>query len=333
MLTASGGDADSDALTYCWEEFDLGAAGPPHTDNGDRPIFRSFAPVLIPTRTFPQLSDILSGSQTFGESLPTTSRTMTFRITVRDNHAGGGGVNTGAMRVNVVSSSGPLIVTQPGAGTSWPAGSTQTVTWDVANTASAPINCAAVRVLLSIDGGLSFPFTLASGAPNIGAATINVPNTPTSSARVKVEAAANIFFNISPSNLTITPNTALPPTLLTEANTNRAIALDSVIFMRDPFPLTTLLNFSSDQRTRIMLFAAGLELMPGENISVVTAQAEDSAHRVYPLTVEYVGRVPNFDWLTQVNVRLPEGLAGAGDVLVSVSIRGAASNKVIVGIG
>ena len=82
-----------------------------------------------------------------------------------------------------------------------------------------------------------------------------------------------------------------------------------------------------------MLFAAGLELMPGENISVVTAQAEDSAHRVYPLTVEYVGRVPNFDWLTQVNVRLPEGLAGAGDVLVSVFVRGAASNKVIVGIG
>jgi hypothetical protein len=331
-LTASGSDADAEALTYCWEEFDLGAAGPPHTDNGNRPIFRSFAPVLTPARTFPQLSDILSGTPTFGESLPTTSRTMTFRVTARDNHAGGGGVNTGAMRVNVVSSSGPFIVTQPSSGTNWLAGSTQTVTWNVANTSNAPINCSSVRVLLSVDGGSSFPYTLASGTPNTGAATINVPNTPTSSARVKVEAVGNIFFNISLPNFTITPNTTSPPTLLTEGNSNRAIALDSVTFVRDPFPITTFFNFSSDHRTRLMLFATGLELMPGENISVVTAQAEDSAHTIYPLIVEYVGKVPDFDWLTHVIVRLPDGLAGPGDVLVSVSLRGAASNKVIVGI-
>lgn len=331
-LTASGNDADADALTFCWEEFDLGAAGPPDTDNGDRPIFRSFAPVSIPARTFPQLSDILSGNSTFGESLPTTTRTMNFRITVRDNHAGGGGVNTAAMHVNVNSGSGPFAVTQPASGASWPAGSTQTVNWNVANTSSAPVNCASVRVLLSIDGGHSFPFTLADVAPNNGAATINVPNTPTSSARVKVEAIGNIFFNISLPNFTITPNTTSPPALLTEANTNRAIALDSVTFMRDPFPVSTLLNFSLDQRTRIMLFATGLELMPNESISAVTAQAEDSAHKIYPLTVEYVGKVPNLDWATQVTVSLPDGLAGAGDVLVSVSLRGAASNKVIVGI-
>ena len=153
---------------------------------------------------------------------------------------------------------------------------------------------------------------------------------PTSSARIKVEAAGNIFFNVSPSNFTITPNITSPPTLL--ADTNRAIALDSVTFTRDPFPLSTLLNFSSDHRTRIILFATGMDLMPGESISVVTAQAEDSAHRIYPLTVEYVGKVPTFDWLTQVNVRLPDGIAGAGDVLVGVSLRGAVSNKVIIGV-
>jgi uncharacterized protein (TIGR03437 family) len=65
---------------------------------------------------------------------------------------------------------------------------------------------------------------------------------------------------------------------------------------------------------------------------VVTAQAEDSAHRIFPLAVEYVGKVANFDWLTQVTVRLPDGLAGGGDVLVSVSLRGVASNKVAIGI-
>src|SRR6185369_11839932 len=137
---------------------------------------------------------------------------------------------------------------------------------------------------------------------------------------------------ISPSNFTIAPSAAAPPTLLTEVTTNRAIAVDSVSLMRDPFPVLNLFNFSLDQRTRVALYATGLELMPGESISVVTAQAEDSAHNIHPLTVEYVGKVPNFDWLTQVIVRLPDGLAGAGDVLVSVSVRGAASNKVVIGI-
>jgi hypothetical protein len=330
-LTATANDVDGDALTYCWEQFDLGAAGPPHTDNGNRPIFRSFAPVTNHTRTFPQMSDILSGTPTFGESLPTTNRTMNFRVTVRDNHVGGGGVGTAATQVSVVSTSGPFAITQPNAVTSWQAGANHTVTWDVANTASLPINCANVRVLLSIDGGLSFQYTLAASTPNSGTASVVLPNTPTSSARIKVEAIGNIFFNISLPNFTITPSTSLPPTLLTEANTNRAIALDSVMLVRDPFPLTRPVGFGPDQRTRVMLFALGLQLLPGEDISVVTAQAEDSAHTIYPLTVEYVGKVSSFDWFTQVVLRLPDGL-GSGDVLVSVSLRGAVSNKVIVGI-
>lgn len=330
-LTATASDAEADALTYCWEEFDLGAPGPPHTDNGDRPIFRSFAPVTSPARTFPQLPDILSGTPTFGESLPTTNRTMNFRITVRDNHSGGPGVNTAQMRVNVVAGA-PFVVTQPGSSTTWSAGSNQVVTWDVAATASAPVSCANVALLLSVDGGNSFPFTLAPSVPNNGAATISVPNTPTSTARIKVEAIGNIFFSISLPNFTITPNNTLPPTLLTEANTNRAVALDSVTFMRDSFPFATDHNFSLDRRTRVTLFAIGLELATGESNSVITAQAEDSAHRIFPLTIEYVGKVPNFDWLTQLSVRLPDGLATTGDLLVSVSLRGAASNKAVIGI-
>ena len=331
-LTAAATDAEGDALTYCWEEYDLGAPGPPHTDNGNRPIFRSFAPVPSPSRTFPRLQDILSGTATFGESLPTTSRTMNFRVTVRDNHPGAGGVNMNLMRVNVRADSGPFAVTQPAASTTWTAGSNQTVTWNVANTSSAPISCGNVRVRLSIDGGTSFPFILAASTPNNGSATVTLPNTPTSTARIKVEAIDNIFFNISQPDFTINPNNTSPPTLLTEENTNRAVALDSVTFMREFFPTTGLHNFSFDKRTRIALLAVGLELMPGEDISVVTAEAEDAAHIIYPLTVEYVGKVPSFNWLTQVNLRLPDGLSGTQDLVISVKLRGAVSNKAIVGI-
>ena len=330
-LTASASDADGDALTYCWEEYDLGAAGPPHTDNGNRPIFRSFAPVPSPARTFPQLSDILSGTQTFGESLPVTTRSMNFRVTVRDNHVGGGGVSTAAMRVNVSAGSGPFALTQPGAATTWAAGSNQTVTWDVANTSSAPVNCANVRVLLSIDGGNSFPFTLLSSTPNTGTATLTVPNMPGTTARVKVEAIDNVFFNIS-HVFNITANSSAPPLLLTEANSNRAIALDSVTFMAAPFSITTINNFSLDLRTRVALFAVGLELMPGEDTSAVTAQAKDANDKVYPLPVEFVGKVPGFPSLTQIVVRLPSEFIGAGDLLVSVQVHGTTSNSVLIGI-
>jgi len=283
-------------------------------------------------RTFPQLADILSGTPTFGESLPVTTRSMNFRVTVRDNHAGGGGVNTSAMHVNVSAGSGPFVITQPGSSTTWAAGSNQTVSWNVANTSSAPVNCANVRIMLSIDGGNSFPFTLASTKPNTGSATITVPNVPTLTARVKVEAIDNIFFSISLPNFTITPNSTAAPALLTEANTNRAVALDSVTFMRDPFSLTAINNFSLDLRTRVTLFAVGMDLLSGEDISVVTAQIEDAAHKMYPVKVEYVGKVPGFDWLTQVVIRLPDDFLNAVDVLVSVSFRGKVSNKAIIGI-
>jgi dipeptidyl aminopeptidase/acylaminoacyl peptidase len=117
------------------------------------------------------------------------------------------------------------------------------------------------------------------------------------------------------------------PTLITEPGTNDALALDSVTLTRGPFSTTNPNNLGADQGTRLALFAVYTELLPGEGASAVTAQAEDSQQRIYPLTVEYVGQVPGMIWLTQVNVRLPKGLAGAGEVMVSISLRGTASSK------
>lgn len=122
------------------------------------------------------------------------------------------------------------------------------------------------------------------------------------------------------------------PKLITEGGTGRAVALDSVTFARDPFPVMTNHNFSPDRRTRVTLFATRLEVAPGEKASVVTAQAEDAQRRIYPLTVEHVGAVPNLHWVTQVVVKLPAELEGAGDVRVSLTLRGAASNKAVIKI-
>ena len=205
-LTATGTDTDGDALTYTWEEFDVGPAAPPDTDDGFRPIFRSFAPTATPARTFPRLADILANTQTFGESLPTTTRTMNFRVTARDNRTGSGGVNSSAMQVNVRADSGPFTVSAPAGGTSWAANSLQTVTWNVANTANAPVSCASVRILLSTDGGQTYPFLLANGTPNDGAETVVMPNVASQTARIKVEAVGNVFFDISDANFSVTDN-------------------------------------------------------------------------------------------------------------------------------
>lgn len=220
-LTGSATDPNGDPLTYDWEQFNLGTAAPPNTDNGTRPIFRSFLATTVPFRIFPKLSDILNNTATIGESLPTTNRTLTFRLTARDNRAGGGGVDYSSVNITVTTLSGPFSVTAPNTAVNWPALSSQTVTWNVANTNLAPVSCATVNVLLSTDGGNTFPTTLSAATANDGSQTITVPNTTTSTARIQVACATNIFFDISNTNFTISSAPA-PTTTPTNTPTNTA---------------------------------------------------------------------------------------------------------------
>ena len=126
---------------------------------------------------------------------------------------------------------------------------------------------------------------------------------------------------------------ATAPVLLTKTSSNRGIAVESTSLMVEPFPTTAPVRFSPDNRTRVMLFATNLTLLPGETAANVSATAEDGDHIQYPLTVEYVGSVPSLAGVTSVIVRLHDNLGDVGDVLVGVSIRGMASNRVRIGIG
>ena len=121
------------------------------------------------------------------------------------------------------------------------------------------------------------------------------------------------------------------PILLTEQNSQRAIAVDSVTFVRDPLPVVNSHNLSQSRRTRLALFGINLDLMPGENASAVTARARDSRSRTHTLIVEFVGKIPNVG-LTQVVVRLPDELAQAGEVWISVTLRGQTSNEVLFNV-
>ncbi len=151
---------------------------------------------------------------------------------------------------------------------------------------------------------------------------------------IKYSASLVVFALIVSAVFLPTPATlAGAPVLITQLSSTRAIAMDSINHLTDPFRQTTPVAFAPDDRTRITLFAGNLTLLAGETASAVTADAEDGNHVHYPMTVEYVGAVPGFTWMTAVVMRLNDNLGDVGDVLIGITWHGATSNRVRVGIG
>lgn len=205
-LTAAASDPNGDALTYNWEEWDQGST-----------IFRSFPPTTSPSRTFPSWTYILNNGNvppTFigqffsGELLPPVSGTLNFTVSVRDNRSTGGGLaaRDQLLPIAVVGTAGPFKVTQPNTFMTLTSGGQATVTWNVANTNLAPIATSNVRILLSTDGGTTFPTVLSNSTANDGSAVVTLPNVQTTTARVKIEAVGNIYFDVSDFNFTINNN-------------------------------------------------------------------------------------------------------------------------------
>jgi hypothetical protein len=148
------------------------------------------------------------------EALSSVTRTLRFRLTVRDNSPYVSGVKIPQTQftdttVTVTNTSGPFQVTAPNTNVSWAGNSSQTITWDVANTTLPPVDTANVKISLSTDGGNTFPHILAGNTPNDGTETVTIPRAPTTQGRIKIEAVGNIYFDISNADFAITGPAAL----------------------------------------------------------------------------------------------------------------------------
>lgn len=196
-LTGSGSDPDGDALTFNWEQFD-GAANqrPINTDTGEGPIFRSVPPASEASRTFPNLQDLLSNTVRNGEILPSTDRSLTFRLVARDNFVGGGGVSYDDAVITVQGD--PFAITSPNGGEVVGAGCALPVTWTVGGGSVANF----VDLGISDDGGNSFGPLLGLAA-NTGSADTLAPCGATADARVKASAVGNVFFDVSNNDFSI----------------------------------------------------------------------------------------------------------------------------------
>ncbi|MCB0557519.1 MAG: T9SS type A sorting domain-containing protein [Lewinellaceae bacterium] len=207
-LTGSATDMEGDALTYCWEQVDVGPGGNFNNPVGNAPLFRSFSPTTDSTRVFPRISAIVNNTSSLAEVLPFYARNLTFRLTARDNHGFGGGVEWDTRSLIVSDQAGPFEVLSQNTSTTWEAGSFQQIEWDVANTDQAPVNADRMNIFLSMDGGFTYPILLADSLENNGSALVFIPDTLQGNQfRVKVKAVGNVFFDINNRNITITPAT------------------------------------------------------------------------------------------------------------------------------
>lgn len=206
VLTAPASDADGDSLTWCWEQMDVQiSTQPPVGESPAGPNFRSNSPIADSSRYFPSLAILASNVPNTWEVLPTVSREMNFRVSVRDNAPGAGCTQYDNTTVQVVGEAGPFRVTYPSAlFIVWPAFSAQTITWDVANTTAAPISADLVDIYLSTDGGQTYPILIAEDVPNSGSLPIQAPNIGTTTARIMVINSEGTFFDVSNNNFTIT---------------------------------------------------------------------------------------------------------------------------------
>jgi hypothetical protein len=224
VLEGTGFDPDpDDALEFSWDQYDRAVAA---GDTVTGPMVRHRIPTPAPRRDIPRGVTVLADTLDAFEKLPRSDRSMHFRLVARDNHAGGGAVTWDEMVITAAGA--PFEVTSPNGGETIPSGFFP-VTWNVGGGSVA----AAVNVLLSIDGGATWS-TVAADVPNDGAQDVaHFTQVVLPCCRIRVEAAGNIFYDVSHADFTIEAGTT---------DVDPASALDFALRNEGPNPSSDLVT-------------------------------------------------------------------------------------------
>ena len=210
VLTADVTDPQNDPLTYCWEQFNnqTGFAMPPSPTSTGGPMFRSILPREEQERYFPNLPAIVAGSMPTWEVVPTVTRNMNFRLTVRDNNATAGCLSNELITISTTTAAGPFTVNAPNTSVSITRNAYYRVEWSVGNTHLPPVSCGAVDIFLSTNGGSSFDITLAEGVENNGFYFVQMPNVTSSQCRIMVKCSEGAFLDVSNTNFSLIAGSA-----------------------------------------------------------------------------------------------------------------------------
>jgi len=247
FLTAVASDPNGDELTYNWEQMNNTVATmPPLPTNTGGPAFRSLFATSSPTRYFPSLTNVINNTPNTWEVLPSVGRTMNFRVTVRDYYEIGGCNTEKNVVITTAAGIGPFTVTSFNSATTMYEGDTITINWNVANTTSSPVSCGFVDILLSYNGGHTYPITLLSQTVNSGTAEIIIPEGTTTRGRIMIKCSNNIFYDINDTNFTIDygfPNFIISPEenqfdICNTQSINTTLNIESILGYNEPVNLS-----------------------------------------------------------------------------------------------
>lgn len=209
VLTGTATNLGTETVTYNWEQNDPenpnSILGPdPMRVQG--PMYRSRPSSTVPTRYFPELSQVIQGNLTPQfEMTPSVARDMEFAFTARKYNMNIGQNDSDLMNITVDGNTGPFEVISQDANVSYNTGEAAVINWNVAGTDLAPINTSTVDILMSTDGGVTFSTIIASAVPNDGSETVIIPTVPaTTQARFMVRANGNVYYAVNAADFTIT---------------------------------------------------------------------------------------------------------------------------------
>ena len=278
VLTASATDAESDPLTYTWEQYDVASSSLTTVtgNNTSGPKFRSLPGTTDPSRYFPRLSSVLTGtlsSATKWEAVSNVARVMNFRVTVRDNNADVTKQQTqfGSQKITV-GNDGPFKVTSTKVYNNVPG----EFMWDVVGTNVAPYNVTNVKIDYSADNGTTWN-VLAASTPNDGNEVLNFSNIATNAqVTVRVSAIDNVFYAVGKVTASAMPNCngSAPAGVVANSITQTGAKIDWEPFVNATYNLkykkvedatwTEVNNLTSNTYT-----IAGLTLSTAYNVSVL----------------------------------------------------------------